>query len=403
MQFTRDMLIRAAAAAAGFAALGALPLPANAADVIKIGAPLALTGSLADEGKKQDVVWKMWLDKVNAAGGISVGGKKMQVELVKYDYQSDGQRAAQLAEKLITDDKVDFVLSPFGSGHTKIVATVTERYQTPLLACASSSEAVFDQTFKYLFGTLSPNGGMTNAMVAFFKTKMPGLKRIAVLGRDDVFPKSMAQGLSAAAKSSGLDVTYDQLYAVGTMDHSAAVSAIKATNPDWIYATGYTQDLILIRKQMADLGVKAPIITMVAGPAYKEYTDGLGNLANGVTSSSWWHHATNYKGIGVWPTTADFYKEFVAKENTDPDYVHASCAAAVVVLEDAIERAGSTDKSKVRDALAATNVNTFYGPVKFSANGMNEVRDLPIIQVQEKQIKVLHPADIKNADMVLLN
>jgi branched-chain amino acid transport system substrate-binding protein len=403
MQFTRDMLIRAAGAAASFAALGALALPANAADVIKIGAPLALTGSLADEGKKQDVVWKMWLDKVNAAGGISVGGKKMQVELVKYDYQSDGQRAAQLAEKLITDDKVDFALSPFGSGHTKIVATVTERYQTPLLACASSSEAVFDQTFKYLFGTLSPNGGMTNAMVAFFKTKMPGLKRIAVLGRDDVFPKSMAQGLSAAAKSAGLDVTYDQLYAVGTMDHSAAVSAIKATNPDWIYATGYTQDLILIRKQMADLGVKAPIITMVAGPAYKEYTDGLGNLANGVTSSSWWHHATNYKGIGVWPTTADFYKEFVAKEHSDPDYVHASCAAAVVVLKDAIERAGSTDKSKVRDALAATNVNTFYGPVKFSANGMNEVRDLPIIQVQEKQIKVLHPADIKNADMVLLN
>ena len=403
MQFTRDMLIRAAGAAASFAALATLPLPANAADVIKIGAPLALTGSLADEGKKQDVVWKMWLDKVNAAGGISVGGKKMQVELVKYDYQSDGQRAAQLAEKLITDDKVDFALSPFGSGHTKIVATVTERYQTPLLACASSSEAVFDQTFKYLFGTLSPNGGMTNAMVAFFKTKMPALKRIAVLGRDDVFPKSMAQGISAAAKSAGLDVTYDQLYAVGTMDHSAALSAIKATNPDWIYATGYTQDLILIRKQMADLGVKAPIITMVTGPAYKEYTDGLGNLANGVTSSSWWHHATNYKGIGVWPTTADFYKEFVAKEHSDPDYVHASCAAAVVVLKDAIERAGSTDKSKVRDALAATNVSTFYGPVKFSANGMNEVRDLPIIQVQEKQIKVLHPADIKNADMVLLN
>jgi branched-chain amino acid transport system substrate-binding protein len=403
MQFTRDTLIRTAAAAASLAAISSLPLPADAADVIKIGAPLALTGSLADEGKKQDVVWKMWLDKVNAAGGINVGGKKLKVELVKYDYQSDGQRAAQLAEKLITDDKVDFVLSPFGSGHTKIVSTVTERYQTPLLACASSSEAVFDQNFKYLFGTLSPNGGMTNAMVAFFKTKMPALRRIAVLGRDDVFPKSMAQGTSAAAKSAGLDVTYDQLYAVGTMDHSAALSAIKATNPDWIYTTGYTQDLILIRKQMSDLGVKAPIITMVAGPAYKEYTDGLGNLANGVTSSSWWHHATNYKGIGVWPTTADFYKEFVAKENSDPDYVHASCAAAVVVLADAVERAGSTDKSKVRDALAATNVNTFYGPVKFSANGMNEVRDLPIIQVQDKQIKVLHPADIKNGEMILLN
>src|SRR3954470_2650017 len=157
------------------AALAAKPLTASAARAadIKIGAPLALTGAVSDEAKKQEVTFKMWLEKVNAAGGINVGGTKTKVQLVQYDYQSDGQRAAQLAEKLITDDKVDFVLSPFGSGHTKIVATVAERYQTPLLACASSSESVFDQSFKHLFGTLSPNGGMTTAMVAFFKGKMP--------------------------------------------------------------------------------------------------------------------------------------------------------------------------------------------------------------------------------------
>jgi branched-chain amino acid transport system substrate-binding protein len=386
--------------AAGIAAISAPP--ARAADVIKIGAPLALTGPLADEAKKQDVVWKMWLEKVNAAGGINVGGTKTKVELIKYDYQSDGQRAGQLAEKLITDDKVDFLLSPFGSGHTKIVATIAERYETPIIACAASSESVFDQTLKHLFGTLSPNAGMFGPMVTYFRAGMPQLKKVAVLGRDDVFPKSMAQGVSAAAKSAGLDVVYDQLYAVGTMDHSASLSAIKAANPDWIYVTGYTQDLILARKQMSDLGVKAPIITMVAGPAYKEYIDGLGSLANGVTSSSWWHQATSYKGVGVWPTTEDFYKEFLAKEKADPDYVHASCAATVVILQDAIERAGSTDKKKVRDALAKTDVSTFYGPVKFSANGMNQGRDLPIIQVQDKQIKVLAPTDIKNGDLSLL-
>jgi branched-chain amino acid transport system substrate-binding protein len=121
-----------------------------------------------------------------------------------------------------------------------------------------------------------------------------------------------------------------------------------------------------------------------------------------VTSSSWWHPATSYKGVGVWPTTEDFYKEVLAKEKADPDYVHASCAAAAVVLQDAIERAGSTDKKKVRDELAKTDVTTFYGPVKFSANGMNQGRDLPIIQVQDKQIKVLAPADIKNGDIALI-
>ena len=382
-------------------ALGLAVSFAKAAD-IKIGAPLALTGPLADEAKKQQLVWKMWLDKVNAAGGINVGGTKSKVQLIEYDYQSDGQRAAQLAEKLITGDKVDFLLSPFGSGHTKIVATIAERYQTPILACAASSESVFDQTLKHLFGTLSPNAGLFAPMVKYFREQMPQLKRVAVLGRDDVFPKSTAQGISAAAKAAGLDVYYDQLYAVGTMDHSAALSAIKAGNPDWVYITGYTQDLILARKQMSDLGVKAPIITMVAGPAYKEYIDGLGDLANGVTSSSWWHQATSYKGVGVWPTTEDFYNQFVAQEKADPDYVHASCAAAAVVLQNAIEKAGSTDKKKVRDALAATDISTFYGPVKFSANGMNLVRDLPIIQVQDKKIKVLAPSDIKNGDMTLI-
>jgi branched-chain amino acid transport system substrate-binding protein len=388
--------------AASLAAI-ALPAPfAIAADVVKIGAPLALTGPLADEAKKQNVIWKMWLEKANAAGGINVGGKKMKIELVIYDYQSDGQRAGQLAEKLITDDKVDFLLAPFGSGHTKIVATIAERYETPVLACVSSSESVFDQTLKHLFGTLSPNAGMFGPMITYFREKLPSLKKVAVLGRDDIFPKSMAQGISAASKSAGLDVVYDQLYAVGTMDHSAALSAIKAANPDWIYVTGYTQDLILIRKQMADLGVKAPIITMVAGPAYKEYVDGLGNLANGVTSSSWWHHATSYKGIGVWPTTEEFYKEFVATQKEDPDYIHASCAAAMDVLVAAIEKAGSLDKKKVRDELAKTDVITFYGPIKFSANGMNQVRALPIIQVQDKHVKVLAPADVKNGDLTLI-
>jgi len=154
--------------------------PADAADdKLKIGAPLALTGPLADEGAKQKLVWELWIDKVNKAGGIDVGGKKMPVELVFYDYQTNGQRAGQLAEKLINDDKVDLILAPFGSGHTKIVGAVGRRYQVPVVACVSSSESVFNQGGGFLFGTLSPNGGMTDAMVRFFKEQMPDVKKIA--------------------------------------------------------------------------------------------------------------------------------------------------------------------------------------------------------------------------------
>lgn len=397
-------ILAAAALALGLATAlcGPLSVPAQAQETIKIGAPLALTGGLADEGKKQDVVWKMWIEKVNAAGGLQVGDKKMKVELIEYDYQSEGQRASQLAEKLINDDKVQFLFAPFGSGHTKIVGGVGERYQIPTIACVASSESVFDQNLKYLFGTLSPNGGMTTAMVKLFKEKFPDTKTIAILGRDDVFPKSMAEGIAKAAEAQGVTVAYKELYPVGTMDHATALSSIKAAKPDWIYITGYTQDLILARKQMQDLGVTAPIVTMVTGPSYKEFTEGLGKLADGVTSSSWWHHATNYSGPGVWPTTADFYKEFKAKTGGDPDYVHGSCAAAGEVIADALKRTGSLDKAKVRDAIATTDIATFYGPIKFGPNGMNLPRELPIIQVQDEQIKVLAPAEIKNAELIAM-
>lgn len=379
------------------AVLFAAAAVAQAQSTIKIGAPLALTGGLADEGKKQQVAYDMWAKRVNSAGGINVGGKKMKVELVTYDYQSDEKRAQQMAEKLITQDKVQFLTSPFGSGHTKVVAGVAERYGVPVVAAAASSESVFNQGYKFLFGTLAPNGGLVDAMLKTFTAQMPTVKKIAILGREDVFPRSMATTMKEAAEKSGMQVVHNELYPVGALDHSASLSRIKASGADWIYVTGYTKDLILARKQMADLGVTAPVITMITGPAYQEFIDALGPLAENVTSTTWWHHSTQYKSSDVFGSTKAFYDEFVAREKHDPDYVHASSAAALIALQTAIEKAGSLDRAKVRDALATLDVMTFYGPIKFGPNGMNTGRDLPIIQVQNKRVAVLFPEAVKQA------
>lgn len=375
---------------------------AAAQEAIRIGAPLALTGGLADEGKKQQVAYDMWLKRVNAAGGINVGGKKLKVELVTYDYQSDEKRAQQIAERLITQDKVDFLTSPFGSGHTKVVAGVAERYGVPVMASVASSEAVFNQGYRYLFGTLAPNGGIVQNMATLFTRLYPDVKRIAILGREDVFPRAMAAEMKKAAEEAGLQVVYSDFYPVGTLDHSAAMSKIKAAAPQWVFVSGYTQDLILARKQMNDLKLAAPIVTMVTGPAYREFVDALGKQADGVTSASWWHHSLNYKADDVFGSTEAFYKEFVAREKKDPDYVHASAAAALVVLQKAIEKAGTLDKAKVRDALASLEATTFYGPVKFGPNGMNGGRDLPIIQVQAGKVVPLYPAAIKAGSLIAM-
>jgi branched-chain amino acid transport system substrate-binding protein len=340
----------------------------------------------------------LWLERVNAAGGIDVGGRKMKVELVTYDYQTDGKRAQQLAEKLITDDKVEFMTAPFGSGHTKIVAGVAERYDVPIIAVASS-EPVHDQGYKSLFGTLAPSIGLVDAMLTHFKAKMPALQTVAIVGRDDVFPKAMATAMGERAAQVGLKVSYTSLYPVGTLDHSAAISRIKSLQPDWIYVTGYTQDLVLFRKQMKDLAVEAPIITMITGPAYREFVDNLGPLAENVTSATWWHYAASYKSDDVFGSTEAFTDAVRKKTGQDPDYVHASSAAALIVLQKAIEKAGTLDRAKVRAAIRDLDITTFYGPIKFRADGMNENRNLPIIQVQHGKPVALHPAELKQADM----
>ncbi len=185
-----------ALAASAFAALPAI------AQTIKIGAPLALSGGLADEGKKQQTAYELWLERINAAGGISVGNRKMRVELVTYDYQTNEQRAQQLAEKLIVDDKVNFLTAPFGSGHTKVVAGVAERYGVPIIAVASA-EPVHNQGYKNLFGTLAPSGGLVDSMYSYVKEKAPAAKKIAIVGRDDVFPKIMATLMAGAAQKNG--------------------------------------------------------------------------------------------------------------------------------------------------------------------------------------------------------
>jgi branched-chain amino acid transport system substrate-binding protein len=392
----------------GLLALGAglaLGLAGTHADAqektVKIGTPLALTGALADEGQKQAASYELWLERINAEGGISIGGEMHKVELISYDYQTDGKRAQQLAETLITRDNVDFMTAPFGSGHTKIVAGVAERYGVPIIAVASS-EPVHDQGFQNLFGTLAPSLGLIDSMIDHFSATLPELSKVAIVGRDDVFPKVMADGLAARAPDSGIEVVYHELYPVGSLDHSSTITAIKPMEPDWIFVTGYTQDLVLFRQQMVNLGLTAPIVTMITGPAYAEFGENLGPLAEGVTSASWWHHSVGYTGDDVFETPQNFYDAVVEKTGQEPDYVHASSAAALIALQKALEKAGSTDRDAVREALKSLDIMTFYGPINFREDGMNSVRELPIIQVQDGQPVVLYPEQIRQADMIMM-
>ncbi len=369
-----------------------------AQDVIRIGAPLPLTGPLSPEGIKQQRGYDVWAETVNGKGGIKAGDKTYKVEIVYVDYASNTPRAVQSAERLITGDKVNFLFSPFGSGAAKAASTVSERYEIPTIASTASSEQVYDQGYKYLFGTFTPNDTLTEPLATIVSEKNKNVKRVAILARNDLFPLSIAQEMEKGAKKRNLEVVMFERYAIGAMDHSAAITQMRSVQPDWVFATGYINDLILIRKQMADQGIKAPVITMIAGPAYKEFIEAAGPMSENVSSAAWWHPAVRYKGKDVFGTTEAFNEIWAKKYGGEADYAEASAAAGGAILQLAIEAAGTIDPKKVRDALAAMDTETFYGRVKFGPTGQISTLEPPVFQIQGGKPIVIHPSSIKQAD-----
>jgi branched-chain amino acid transport system substrate-binding protein len=373
-------------------------LGAVAQDVIRFGAPLPLTGALAPEALKQRQGYDLWAEEANKKGGIKVGGKMHRVEIVYADYQSNTPRAVQTAERQITQDKVDFLFGAFGSGAAKAASTVTERYGKPSIAATASSEQVYDQGYKYLFGTFTPNSTLTNPLADIVKAKLPAGAKVAILARNDLFPLSIAQEMETSAKARGFNVAFFEKYAINTMDHSAALAQIKAQNPQWIFLTGYINDLVLLRKQMADQKISAEVVTMIAGPAYKEFIDAAGAGAENISSASWWHPAVRYQGQDIFGSTENYVKIFEAKYKSTPDYAQASASVAGALFQLAIEKAGSLDPAKVREALANTDVMTFWGPVRFGPTGQINSLEPPVFQVQGGKPVVVFPAAIKQGD-----
>ena len=393
------MTLSRRAALAGAATLAAPSVVRAQAETLRIGAPLPTTGGLAPEGAKQQRGYDLWLNAVNAAGGIPVGDKRIKVEIVYADYQSNTPRAVQLAERLITQDGCSLLFGPQGSGATKAASSVAERYKVPMIAPTASSREVYDQGYKYLFGTFTPNDTLTEPLADIVRARAPDVTSIAILARNDLFPLAIAQEMEKSAKSRGLSVGSFQRYAIGTMDHASALTAIAGDKPQWVFATGYLNDLLLIRRQMAELQVTAPVITMIAGPAYREFVDGLGPLAENLTSAAWWHPAVRYTDCaGLWPSTAAFVAAYMAQYGAVPDYGEASSAACGTAAQLAAQAAGGTRPQALRDALAAMDARTFFGPLKFGPTGQVDTLKPPVFQIQGGKPLVLYPADIKQAE-----
>jgi len=380
--------------AIGLVAIG----PASAkveGDTIVLGAAVSLTGKYSTNGKNTQDGYELGVKRINEMGGVRVGGKYYRIKVLYYDDESTPARGAQLAERLIKQDGVKFMLGPYSSGLTKAIAPVTEKYQIPMVQGNGADRGLFTQGYKYMFAVLSTSDQYLREAInlaaeqAQKQGKDPKTLKVAMAFENDNFSLDVRDGVLEDAKRWGMKVVVDDKLPPELNDMAATLTKVRAVKPDILVVSGHAKGATLAVRQVSDMKVDVPMLAVTHCDSAK-VAEALGKAAEYALCASQWDRSLSYKDR--WFGTADEYAKLFEKQfNYDPPYQAAESTAALLVYVDALERAGAFDIEKVREAIAATDLMTFYGPVKFDKTGKNIAKPMVLYQIQQGDYKVVAP------------
>ena len=362
-------IVTTAALAGSFLTSGfAQPAASNAATApIKVGAAVSDTGKFAIEGLSTKRGYEMWVDQVNARGGIDVAGTKRKVEVIYYDDQSEPETTVKLIQRLISQDKVDFLLGPYSSGLTIAASAIAAKYKKIMFAGAAAGNSVFDHKNEYVFSPLSLTTAYTPSGLDALKTK--GIKTIAIMHTDDAPMTDIRNATVKYAESIGLKVVSIQTVPTDAADLTGAMRQIQAARPDAFVEAGSTLIGMLATRTMRDIGWTPTYVLMIQAPTEVVFVKQLGPAtAQDIMAPTQWVPNDKLKDA-YFGTAQDYFNAFVKKYGSSPSYLPAGASAAGLSLQLAIEKAGSTDTEKVRQALLGLKMDTFYGPIAYTGPG----------------------------------
>ena len=355
-------------------------------DTIVLGAAVSLTGKYSTNGEHTKNGYNLAVERINSMGGVKVGGKSYKFKIIYYDDESNSKRAAQLAERLIKQDGVKYMLGPYSSGLTKAIAPVTEENKIPMVEANGASRSLFTKGYKYLFAVLSPANQYLEVAIDLAVEKNGGKPvRIAQAFEQDAFSQDVRLGVLDAAKRTGSKIIIDDKLPKELNDMAATLAKVKAVKPDVLVVSGHSKGALTAIRQISEMKVDVPMLAMTHCDASK-LAKQHGDKSEFALCASQWHKTLTYKdkffGDGM-KYDADFTKAY----GYAPPYQAAESSAALLVFKDAFERANSFDTKKVRDALAKTEMQTFYGNIKFGSGGQNTAKPMVLFQVMCKSGK----------------
>ena len=363
---------------------------AQADKPLRIGFSMARTGMLANATHSQMNTYELWREQTNAKGGMDVGGVRRKVEFVVFDDQSKPEQAVRIYEKLITDDKVDLLLAPWGTPFHLAIAPVLEKFKFPMVGNTAASVALRQVKPGYIwFPTSAIPDRIGAELTAMLKTQ--NVKSVAVLSNVLPFTKEIKNFLEPELKKAGIEIKVSTEYPPDIADMTSTLTQLTQANVDAVLALAYPGDSVLYAKQAKELGLNQPFQFVAIGPSDAFFPKAVGAAsAEGVVTIAHWSPRAEWKGSQA------FYDAYVKKFGEDPDYLNSALAwMSLEILETTVAKTG-LDKGKIRDMISSTTFDTINGKVKFEGV-QNVITPTAFVQTQKGKLQLVWPATMASS------
>jgi len=361
---------------------------AQSAESIKVGVLLPLTGAQAKFGEIEKRSYEMAVEEINAKGGVN--GKK--IEMVFEDDTGKPDVGRSGVEKLISREKVPVITGGYSSSVTAAATPVAQQFKVPFVVSTGSADAITEKGYDYIFRINPPASEYPNAVKSFLQNVAKDVKTIALLYENSSFGQSSSKSFEKLAEGLGLKIVVKEGYQAGAIDFKPVLTKVKAANPDMIYMVSYVMDASLLMRQSKELRITPKIfVGGGAGFTLPEFAKSAGDAAEGVYSATLWVETLPFPGA------KEYFKKFQKKYGSETEYHGAEGYSAMYVVADALRRAKSITPKDVRDALAATDMKTAFGPVKFVSYGKKTQQnklDTYMVQWQKGTLEAVWPTNV---------
>lgn len=353
-----------------------------------VGATVSLQGRYVETSRMIQYAYEMWESQVNEKGGLL--GRT--VKLLLYDDESNPELAEKLYKKLIEEDGVELVLSPYGTPLTLVASEVTERHNKVMVACASAAQKPWERGFRYLFGIYALADRYFISFCDVIARK--GYRTVAIIYEDSVFNIAIGTAAIKWAKRFGLEVIYNKSFTDIESQLPAMITELRGKNPDGLIFSAYPPDSYAFLEVLKKDTFRPKALGMTIVPTYPDFHKRIGSFANGIFGISQWEPDERIP----FPGTNKFITDFKRFTGQEPSYHAGSAYAACQLLEQAVTTFNEINHEKIKDYMYALDTMTVIGRFKVDQTGRQIGHNPILIQWQNGQKEIVYPRKMKTKD-----